>query len=241
MTLTVPPDSSPRKLSYYLALEEFLASRYGEGFFLWKTAPCVIIGRNQDLETEVDTAWCRQNGVEIFRRRSGGGCVFSGPGNIMVSCIVPPGRVEDLFREYLERMVSVLGSLGCYAVASSHNDVMVCGAKVSGNAFMLTPAAAVIHGTLLFDADIEFMARAITPPVSKLEKHGVHSVRQRVANLKELYPVLEQSRLEKALEDAFGSGRRILSASEAALVDEIEKSYLSPSFILGKVSHKDYL
>ena len=75
-----------RRLSFYLAMEEFVAERIeGEAFFIWQSEPTVIIGRNQDLEAEVNLAYCRENDVKIVRRKSGGGCVYSDEGNIMIS------------------------------------------------------------------------------------------------------------------------------------------------------------
>ena len=67
------------------------AGLQGGLFFTWQTAPTVIFGRNQVLEAEVDTAYCREHGVEMYRRKSGGGCVYSDRGNIMLSYIVPIG------------------------------------------------------------------------------------------------------------------------------------------------------
>ena len=83
------PEIKERSLAFYLAMEEFVARNIeGDAFFVWRVGPTVIIGRNQDLEAEVNLEYCRQNCVEVVRRRSGGGCVYSDKGNMMVSCVV---------------------------------------------------------------------------------------------------------------------------------------------------------
>ena len=80
------PDIGQQSLSYYLAMEEYVAGNIDEdSFFVWQSAPTVIIGRNQDLEAEVNVDYCRVHGVDIVRRKSGGGCVYSDEGNIMIS------------------------------------------------------------------------------------------------------------------------------------------------------------
>ena len=79
----VLPDVERRSLAFYLAMEEYIAKQMeGEAFFVWRVDPTVIIGRNQVLENEVNMDYCRRNGVEVVRRKSGGGCVKSHHSNI---------------------------------------------------------------------------------------------------------------------------------------------------------------
>ena len=81
----VLPDSVDRSLVFYLAMEEFVAGEIdSDALFVWRVNPTVIIGRNQDLEAEVNMEFCRRNGIEVVRRKSGGGCVYADKGNIMI-------------------------------------------------------------------------------------------------------------------------------------------------------------
>ena len=67
------PDNKERSLAFYLAMEEFVAEwSEGEAFFVWRVLPTVIIGRNQDLEAEVNLDYCLGHGVRVVRRNSGG-------------------------------------------------------------------------------------------------------------------------------------------------------------------------
>ena len=223
------PEIKERSLAFYLAMEEFVARNIeGDAFFVWRVGPTVIIGRNQDLEAEVNLEYCRQNCVEVVRRRSGGGCVYSDKGNMMVSCVSCRGEVADIFERYLESLVDCLKSLGTNASKSGRNDVMVGDRKVSGNAFQMLPDRSIVHGTMLYDTDFDALETAIRPPVEKLERHGVASVRQRVMNLNEC---LEPSRiasieaLEKYFIDYFTDGEVVLSAEDVAEIEEMEKSY----------------
>ncbi len=181
----VLPDKKERSLAFYLAMEEYVAGMIeDEAFFVWRVSPTVIIGRNQDLEAEVNLEYCRNHGVHVVRRKSGGGCVYSDMGNIMVSYISGRGAVPAVFDRYLSAMTACLCSLGIRAEKSGRNDILVEGRKVSGNAFHQLPDRSIVHGTLLYDTDFEALEEAIRPPVEKLERHGVASVRQRVENLK---------------------------------------------------------
>ena len=187
MKNVVLPVVQDRSLSFYLAMEEFVAREIeGEAFFVWRVNPTVIIGRNQDLEAEVNLDYCREHGVEVVRRKSGGGCVYSDKGNIMLSYVSRRGDVSEVFERYLDALTACLKTLGLDACKSGRNDVMVGDRKVSGNAFHMLPDRSIVHGTLLYSTDFDALETAIRPPVEKLERHGVASVRQRVMNLSDI-------------------------------------------------------
>ncbi len=230
------PDEQTRPLSFYLAMEEYVAEVYGSGFFVWQVDPTVIIGRNQDLETEVNLPFCREHAVRVVRRKSGGGCVYADKGNLMVSFITPERGVDSVFPAFMRRLSAVLQSLGANAFVSGHNDVLVGGRKVSGSAFFVHPSSSIVHCTLMHSVDLDMLQNAITPPAAKLARHSVQSVRQRVANLTEFLPKLDTGALKDALRAAFCSGERPLSAAELEAIEELEKSYDDPSFILGKAA-----
>ncbi len=230
------PDEQTRPLSFYLAMEEYVAEVYGSGFFVWQVDPTVIIGRNQDLETEVNLPFCREHAVRVVRRKSGGGCVYADKGNLMVSFITPERGVDSVFPAFMRRLSAVLQSLGANAFVSGHNDVLVGGRKVSGSAFFVHPSSSIVHCTLMHSVDLDMLQNAITPPAAKLARHSVQSVRQRVANLTEFLPNLDPRALKDALRAAFCSGERPLSAAELEAIEELEKSYDDPSFILGKAA-----
>ena len=192
MKHVVLPDSGNRSLAFYLAMEEYVARIIDEeAFFIWRVAPTVIIGRNQDLEAEVNMDYCVRHGVSVVRRKSGGGCVYSDLGNIMVSYISRRGDVSEVFDRYMTSLCDALRALGVPAEKSGRNDILVEGRKISGNAFHQLPDRSIVHGTLLYSTDLEALVEAIRPPVEKLLRHGVESVRQRVMNLSEYVSTMQ--------------------------------------------------
>ena len=48
------PEEKVRRLSFYLAMEEYVARHVDEddSFFMWQVEPSVIFGRNQLIETK---------------------------------------------------------------------------------------------------------------------------------------------------------------------------------------------
>ena len=223
------PDNQERALAFWLAMEEFVAKSVDEeAFFVWRVAPTVIIGRNQVLEAEVNLDYCRRNGVKIVRRKSGGGCVYADRDNIMISYVSRRGDVAEIFERYLSALTSCLCSLGLKAEKSGRNDILVEGRKVSGNAFHQLPDRSIVHGTLLYNTDFDALEEAIRPPVEKLLRHGVASVRQRVGNLRDyLDPAIIGSihALESHLVDYFSDGTLSLSADDLCVIEEMASAY----------------
>lgn len=179
------PETKVRRLSFYLAMEEFVARYLNEAecFFMWQVNPTVIFGRNQLIENEVNLDYCRANQIETYRRKSGGGCVYADRSNIMFSYITQDINVRFTFDKYLRMVAHVLRKLGVNAEASGRNDIHIDGKKVSGNAFYHLPGKSIVHGTMLFNTDMENLVRSITPSNEKLISKGVESVRQHVTNL----------------------------------------------------------
>ena len=229
----VLPDSRQRSLAFYLAMEEFVASRFeGEAFFVWQSEPTVIYGRNQVLENEVNLSYCREHGVEVVRRKSGGGCVYSDKGNIMVSYVSERGVVSEVFERYLTALSDFLRSVGVPAEKSGRNDILVNGRKVSGNAFHQLPDRSIVHGTLLYSTDFDALEQAIKPPVEKLQRHGVESVRQRVMNLSEILSCGVEA-IKDSLTGHFCDSEVFLSAEDVKSIEKIQEDY----FVINNKKH----
>ena len=113
------PDQTVRRLSFYLAMEEYIArTRTGEDcFFMWQVNPTVIFGRNQLMENEINMDYVRTHGIEYYRRKSGGGCVYADFSNIMFSYITDDFNVSFTFDRYLQLIAHTLNKLGVKAQA----------------------------------------------------------------------------------------------------------------------------
>ena len=215
MKKVIIPEGAPDRLTFFLAVEEYLAQSAKEDlFFTWQSPPTVICGRNQVIENEVNLEYCREHGIAVVRRKSGGGCVYSDAGNIMLSYITPDRGVEEVFARYLNMVAEALRDLGFDAVTTAHNDIMIGDRKVSGNACFALPNATIVHGTMLYDLDFDALEKATTPSAEKLSKHGVQSVRQRVVNLKSIGLTKTATELREYFENRFCDGELKLTAED---------------------------
>jgi len=189
------------RLDEYLQLEQDLAKQVQEPtVFTWVVAPTVIFGQHQIREQEVNEAYCREHGIHIVQRKSGGGCVYADEGNVMVSFLVPTEHVRQTFEQYMALMAEVLRKMGYPAVTTEHNDILVDGHKVSGAACYSVGNVAIVHATMLYDVNLEALQQAITPSAAKLAKHAVSSVRQRVTNLRTIHDLGTTLEFRKQLE-----------------------------------------
>lgn len=228
------PRKETRRLSFYLAMEEFVASHIDadDCFFMWQVEPSVIFGRNQLIENEVNLDFCRSKGILTYRRKSGGGCVYADMNNIMFSYITKDEAVNFTFNRYINMVVLMLRKLGVDARASGRNDIMIGDRKVSGNAFYHTPGRSIVHGTMLYDTDMENMVGSITPTDEKLVSKGISSVRQRIALLKDFID-LDIEEFKSFVRTNLCDGEVTLTDSDIKAIEDIEKEYLSPEFVYG--------
>lgn len=222
------PEEKERRLSFYLAMEEYVARHVDEpeGFFMWQVAPSVIFGRNQVVENEVNVPYCQQHGIQMYRRKSGGGCVYADKGNVMLSYVCDGDNVGFTFNKFINMLLLVLRRMGVEAISTSHNDVMVGDRKVCGTAFYHLPGRNIVHSTFLYDTEMEHMLNAITPSREKLQRKGVESVRQRITLLKD-YIDMGLEDVKTLIRTTLCEGERMLTPSEVAGIEQLEEKYLS--------------
>ena len=173
--------------AYNLAFEEYvlLNRREGDLLLLWQNANAVIIGRNQNTEEEIDSAFVAAHGVKVVRRITGGGAVYHDLGNLNYSFITDCGEFGSAaMSAFTGPVVAALRGLGLNAEASGRNDITVDGCKISGTAQRIQNGRILFHGTLLFDSDPEMIAGALRADPDKFRSKSTKSVRSRVGNIR---------------------------------------------------------
>ena len=218
------PSTDPH---YNMSFDEYCLEQFPSNdtvFYLWQNRPSVIIGLNQNVYSEVNIKYLEDNGIVLARRVTGGGAVYHDLQNLNYTIV---GRSSDLERDYpgyMNYIIEALRRLGVPAELSGRNDIMVEGRKVSGYAKRVFKDRLMVHGTLMFDVDIEHLTAALAVPGSKLEASGIESVRSRVANLKDYLPQFSTVRdMQDALHVILSRGDHeiILSGEQLAEVQRI--------------------
>lgn len=227
------PFNETRRLPFYLAIEEWAARRLPaeEYFFSWRVWPTVICGRNQEMDKEVDMAYCRKNGIDVVRRKSGGGCVYADMDNFMFSYICPGDEVTTTFAHYTTMIALALQELNLNAAATGRNDILISGKKVSGNAFYHLPGRCIAHGTMLYSFNPDVLGKAITPSRAKLESKSVKSVQSRVTSLSAEGIALSPEEFERFMISRLCDRELLLTADNVREIEELEKGYYAPEFL----------
>lgn len=194
-------------------------------FYLWRNRPSVIIGLNQNAYSEVDLPYLESHGITLARRVTGGGAVYHDLQNLNYTFI---GRKVDT-----TPFVEALGHLGIPAEVSGRNDVFVDGRKISGYARRVFKDRTMVHGTLMYDVDIDTLTEVLSAPGSKMEAKGIASVRSRVCNLKDICPrftsvLAVRDALHEFLEGYGGcGGELLLTDGQKAGIESLSSSKFS--------------
>ncbi|MDR2295865.1 MAG: lipoate--protein ligase [Clostridiales Family XIII bacterium] len=178
--------------AFHFSVEEYLMERAKSDeaiLMLWQTAKTVMIGSNQVTQAEIDEIVVRENDIRVVRRRSGGGTIFTDPKTLLYTVILPWTGTTDT-REIIRRrvagpIVDALADMGVPAGLEGRNDILANGKKVSGLAQYIKGGRICSHGSLLYDADLDLLARVLRADPEKIRGKAIRSVRSRVANLKE--------------------------------------------------------
>ena len=216
------PSEKNRMLPFFLAMEEYVATKLNDDlFFTWQVEPTVIFGRNQLVESEVNIEYCKKNNINFFRRKSGGGCVYADKGNVMLSFVVTSDApVMDSISKYAALTAGALQRFGIPAETSGRNDITVNGRKISGFAAHKLHNRTIVHSTLLYDFDACHMENAIHPSQQKLSSKGVDSVRSHISSLSECG-------IRVGLDELKNELRRDICADEVYFLTEADEERIS--------------
>ncbi len=176
--------------AFNLAAEQWLLQNAASDvFMLWRNAPAVIVGRNQNTLAEVDEQFLRQRGIPVIRRLTGGGAVFHDLGNVNFTFISLDRRGEGLdFRRFTEPVLEALRAMGVPCAFEGRNDLAIEGRKFSGNAQHVSKDRVLHHGTLLFSAEMADLTGALRVSPEKYRDKAVQSIRKRVTNISSHLP-----------------------------------------------------
>ncbi len=234
--ILLPKPDTIHQLPFYFAVEEYVARHYTDDdyFMGWRVNPTVMLGRNQLIDNEVNTDYCKEHKIDIFRRKSGGGCIYADKGCIQFSYISRSVNANKAFADYMQRMADLLKGLKIDAQLSGRNDILINGTKVSGCAFYQLSNRSILHNSLLFDTQLDHLSNALTPTKEKLQSKGVASVRQRVTNVATYTQLDILAFMDYVRQEMCGTEVLELTEEDMKGVAEIEKELSSDDFVYGK-------
>lgn len=214
------------------ALDEVLIDKLDEGDmrptlrFWYRPHTSIPIGRFQSYQDEVEEEFIEENDIEVVRRITGGGAMFSEPGNVITySIYIPKDRVENdiqaSYKQLDEFAVHSLNNLGVKADYRPLNDIEHPDGKLGG-ASQIRKQNAVLHHTMMsYDLDTRKMLKALRIGKEKVSDKAIESAEKRVARISD-YAKHSREDVIEALIDRFVEGKDWEYGSLTD--DEIEKA-----------------
>lgn len=243
-------ETESRDAAFHFSAEEYFMRRPPSGepvMMIWQTDKCVMLGSFQVAGAEIDMKTARDEGIQIVRRSSGGGTIFTDPGTILVTEIrsFSEGQFpqQAAKRMLTKSVVGALHKMGVPAKPEGRNDITVDGKKISGIAQYVRRGRVCSHCSLLYDTDLDMLARVLQADDEKIRSKAVRSVRSRVANMKDcmddrlsaqdFLSLLKQNLFEK-----YEVSKTTLSGRELAEIDAIYyEKYANPLWTHGSSPH----
>jgi len=158
---------------------------------IWQADNTAMLGSYQVAQAEISIPYAKEAGIHVVRRQSGGGTIFTDMGTLLYTLILPQTGEDtrEILREtFAGPMVRALNKLGIPAKLEGRNDLLVDGKKVCGIAQFVRNGRVCTHGSLLFDTDLDMLARVLQVDPEKIQSKAIASVRSRVTNMREHMP-----------------------------------------------------
>jgi lipoate-protein ligase A len=166
-----------------LALEEALvrgdlATEFNPTVRFWVNPAAVVIGRFQDVRSEVDAEFCERNGIQVVRRFTGGGAVYHDEGNLNFTIVMPKPENMGLLEFHRINASIVQDCVNRFGLESEFvppNSVEVSGKKISGAAACFNRRLVLWHSSILVSTNIAIPTIALSPSRIESKKTWVRS------------------------------------------------------------------
>lgn len=170
---------------FNLASEEYLLKNSKEDYLmLYINEPCIVIGKHQNLLSEINYPFILANNIKLARRISGGGTVYHDQNNVNFSFLRNCQNIEEInFEKFTFPILQVLKQFKLNAYFSERHDILIDNKKISGNAMHVYRNRVLSHGTLLYRSDLTYLKQALNNCPDKYLDRSIKSVRSKVTNI----------------------------------------------------------
>ncbi len=168
---------SPEKNILYDDALLFFAEKYNgpEVLRFWESPEhFIVLGRIGKIDEEIKKEAIKKDSIPVVRRASGGGTVVQGKGCLNYSLILSKelhpqiGDLKGSYSYILGKVISALNQIGVEACFYPISDIALIQdqKKISGNAQRRLRNHILHHGTILYDFDLEKIAKYLRMPKS---------------------------------------------------------------------------
>jgi len=162
--------------------------------------PCISVGYSQTPENELDLSLCRELGIQVVKRPTGGGIVFHTKAEATYSFVIPFEREfrngsPEILNKTSKALVTALSSFGidvhisenrkrwnsrfCFSYPS-RCEITANGRKIIGMAHRIGKRGMLQQASIFVDNEIDFMLKALKNPPPKRD------ITSKAASIREL-------------------------------------------------------
>lgn len=176
--------------------------------FYRRRPPAVTIGRFLNAHENVNINKCKEDGVKIIRRLSGGGAIYTSEGQLIYSFSSKNVMTEDVSTsiKIICRIIEKsLKKMGINAVFHGKNDILLNGRKISGSAqFRLRKYNTTLqHGTIIVHEDVRKMFSYLKVSDARLRKHKIKIAEDRVTSIEKEFGNIRMEDLKSRIIESF--------------------------------------
>jgi lipoate-protein ligase A len=194
LDLTLPAPAENLALDEALLEEAETAAEPLETLRFWEpTQIMAVVGRSSRIESEVNLAACRELGIPVLRRISGGAAIVAGPGCLMYGLVLsyhnrPNLRAISLAHAFvLDTMAKALGPFApgvhCCGTSDLVLETGLGSLKFSGNSMRCRKRHFLYHGTILYNFSLDVISRCLKIPPRMPEYRNGRDHRAFIMNL----------------------------------------------------------
>ncbi len=176
------------------AIDQVLLEKLDEGEisptlrFWYRPHTSIPMGRFQAYHDEVEHDYIEENDIEVVRRITGGGAMFSEPGNVITySIYIPRDQVnpdiEESYQELDGFAVRALEELGVDVEYRPLNDIEHEDGKIGGAAQIRKDNAVLHHTMMSYDLNTRRMLKALRIGKKKVSDKAIKSAEKRVSRI----------------------------------------------------------
>ncbi len=233
--------SSSQDPYWNLATEEYLLKNSTEDYlFIYVNKPCVVVGKHQIAQKEINASFILENNILIARRLSGGGAVYHDKGNLNFSFIQSVAISESIsYKNITEPIFLFLKQLVPDLLLSERNDFLLKGNKISGSAMHVFKDRVLAHGTLLIDCNLKNLSQSLKANHDRYSDKSIASKRSPVMNLSEASKKITIGYIVANLPNSTSPENQKISSctlSESAIpaiLDLVKTKYSTEEWIFG--------
>ncbi len=242
-------DTGVNDFSFNICMDKALVELRKNGlipdtFRFLRFKPCALVGYHQSVFSEIRGDYCKDNGIPIGRRITGGGAIYFdetqlGWELVFSSKSIKINNLEKLTETICNAFTKGINRLGINAKFRPRNDIEVDGRKISGTGGTYESSVYFFQGTLLLDFNPENMVKSLKIPLEKLTSKNFDSILSRVTSVKSLLgyiPELDsiKSAIISGFEESLNIGfyvKRSISEEEHKFLEENRAYYASRDWV----------